>query len=174
MLQWKRIAELTVTKMLKRPGVQMIVPAMNAKAGATAGWVITGGTDMSHATLPASQTGSTLVVPISGLNVGDVVDSVAAVGQVESGGNNVTCVMSIRTLTAAAAAALTDAEIGTDNVGTLTADTLLTEANGNLKVGRLNKTMKANEQLYALFTATTGVATDIDLSHLVVTVTKMK
>jgi hypothetical protein len=182
MLGWKKVSELTVTKkirllagvVLERPGVQMIVPALNAKVGAAAGWVITAGTNISHATLPASQTSSTLVVPISGLNVGDKVTAVAAVGQVESAGNNVTCAMSVRKLSAAAAAALTDAEIGTDNVGTLTADTLLTDANGNLKVSGLSEVMGADEQLYALFTATTAASTDIDLSHLVVTVTKMK
>ena len=182
MLRWKRMSELTIDRALRllpgvtleRPGVKHIVPAMNAKVGATAGWVITAGTNISHATLPASQTGSTLVVPITGLNVGDVVTAVSAVGQVESAGGNVTCTMSVRKLSAAAVADLTDAEIGTDNVGTLTADTLLTDANGNLRASGLNETMGADEQLYALFTATTAAATDIDLSHLVVTVTKKR
>lgn len=158
--------------MSARDAVQKIVPALNAKVGATAGWVITAGTDKSLATLPASITAGTLVIPITGLDVGDIVTAVAAVGQVDSAGNNVTLVMSVRKITNDAAGGHTDAEIGTDNVGTLTADTLLTDANGNLKVSSLTETMAADEQLYVLLTGTTAGTTDIEISHLVVTVTK--
>jgi hypothetical protein len=74
--------------------VRRVIPVCgNAKAGATAGWVITAGTNICHATLPASQTSSTLVVPIP-CNIGDTITAVSATGQVESAGGNVTLVMS--------------------------------------------------------------------------------
>lgn len=152
-----------------RTGKQAVVPICgNAKVGATAGWVITGGTNICHATLPASQTSSTLVVPITGLNIGDTLTAVGATGQVESAGANVTLTMSIRKLTTAAADN-TDAEIGTDNVGTLVADTILSSA--NLGVTGLTEVLAEGETLYALFTGTTAASTDIDLTGLVVTIT---
>lgn len=149
---------------------QIIVPICgNAKVGATAGWVVTGGTDICHATLPASQTSSTLVVPVTGLHIGDTLTAVSVTGQVESAGNNVTLVMSLRKLTTAAGAN-TDAELGTDNVGTLTADTLISSA--NLEVGSQTEVLAEGETVYALLTGTTAASTDIDLTGLVVTVTR--
>lgn len=148
---------------------QMVVPICgNAKVGATAGWVVTAGTNICHATLPASQTSSTLVVPIP-CDIGDILTAVSATGQVESAGGNVTLVMSIRKLTTAAAANA-DAELGTDNVGTLAADTVLSSA--NLAVTGLSEVVAEGETLYALFTGTTAATTDIDLTGLVVTVTR--
>jgi hypothetical protein len=161
---------VTLTGAVTRAGRQMIVPIQgNSKVGATAGWVITAGTNKSHATLPASQTSSTLVVAIPGLEVGDTVTAVAAVGQVESAGGNVTLVMSVRKQVAAAADN-TDSELGTDNVGTLVADTLLSSA--NLGVTGLTEVLAADEIVYVLFTGTTAASTDIDLLSLVVTVTR--
>lgn len=148
-----------------RTRYEVIPVCGNAKVGATAGWVITGGTNIAHATLPASQTGSTLVVPIP-CQIGDILKAVSATGQVESAGNNVTLTMSIRKLTTAAADN-TDAELGTDNVGTLTADTILSSS--NLVVTGLSETVAEGETLYALFTGTTAASTDIDLTGLVVT-----
>lgn len=177
MFTWKKFSELTVTKGLRllagatfeRPGRQLVIPVLNAKVGATAGWVITAGTNISHATLPASQTSSTLVVPITGLEIGDKITAVAACGQVESAGNNVTLTMSVRKLTNAAADN-TDAQLDTDNVGTLTADTVLSAS--NLGVTGLTEVVGADESFYCLFTGTTAASTDIDLTHLLVTVTK--
>ncbi len=147
--------------------VQVVPICGNAKVGATAGWVITGGTNICHATLPASQTASTLVVPITGLAIGDQLIAVSATGQVESAGGNVTLTMSIRKLTNAAADN-TDAQLGTDDVGTLTADTILSSA--NLAVTGLTEVLAEGETLYALFTGTTAASTDIDLTGLLVTV----
>jgi hypothetical protein len=160
----------TFTSSIVRTGRQLVIPICgNAKVGATAGWVITAGTDMCHATLPASQTGSTLVVPIAGIEIGDTLTAVDVVGQVESAGNAVTLVLSVRKLTSAAAANV-DAELATDNVGSLVADTVLSSA--NLGVTGLTEVLAANESLYALLTGTTLGSTDIDLMSLVVTVTR--
>lgn len=149
---------------------RFIVPTCgNAKVGATAGWVITGGTNMSHATLPASQTSSTLVVPITDLQIGDTVTGVSITGQVESAGGNVTLTMDVRKLTNVAADN-TDASLGTGNVGTLVADTVLSSA--NLKVTGLTEIMAEGETLYVLLTGTTAASTDIDVTGMVVTVTR--
>lgn len=148
----------------------MCIPVLNGKVGATAGWLITATDDISHATLPASKTDSTLVVPISGLFVGDTVTAVAAGGQIESAGGEVTLVMSVRKLTNAAADN-TDAEIGADNVGTVIADTALSSSNLGATLAT-PEVLAAGESLYVLFTGTTAASTDIDLTHLLVTVTQ--
>lgn len=156
---------------LARTGRQLQIPICgNAKVGATAGWVITGGTNICHATLPASQTNSTLVIPISGLYIGDTVTGVSVQGQVESAGGNVTLTMDVRKVTNAAADN-TDASLGTDNVGTLTADTKITST--ELAVTGLTEVLAVDESLYVLLTGTTAASTDIDLTHLIVTVTEV-
>jgi hypothetical protein len=145
----------------------MCVPALNAKVGATAGWVITAGTNISHATLPASQTSSTLVIPITGLNIGDKLTAVSVNGQIESAGNNVTLTMDLRKLTNAAADN-TDASLGTDNVGTVTSDQIIQSL--GLAVTGLNDFVEEGESFYVLLTGTTAASTDIDVTHLCVSV----
>lgn len=150
-----------------------IVPiAGNAKVGATAGWVITGVDNVDHATLPASQTTATLVVGIPGLKVGDIVTAFGVYGQVESAGAEATLVASLRKTTGAAAD-ITDAEIGTDTTGALVADTELTSANLGQALATA-EVMAANEKIYLLLTGTTAAATDIDITHVTVTVTRVK
>lgn len=147
----------------------LVVPVTGqAKVGATAGWVITGGTDKNHATLPASQTASTLVIPFPPLPVGATVTAVGIGGQVESAGGNVTLTMSFRSQTNAAADN-TDAQIATDNVGTLTADTILSPA--NLGVSAQTAVVAVDAALYVLLTGTTAGSTDIDVTHMVITYT---
>lgn len=145
---------------------RVIIPTCgNAKVGATAGWVITGSTNRSHATLPASQTAATLVVPITGIPVGATITAVSCTGQVESAGNNVTLTMDVRKITSAAADNV-DASLGTDDVGTLTADTVLSSS--NLAVTGLAETLAEGECLYVLLTGTTAASTDIDLTGIIV------
>ena len=161
--------DLTVGGSVVRTARQAVLPICgNAKVGATAGWVVTGGTKICHATLPASQTNSTLVVPIDCLHIGDTITAVGVTGQVESAGNAVTLTMSVRKLTTAAGDNV-DAELGTDNVGSLTADTALSSA--NLGVSGLSEVIAEGETVYVLLTGTTLASTDIDLTGLVVTYT---
>jgi len=161
---------LTLEGSLLREGRKIVTPVCgNAKVGATAGWVITGGTDKSHATLPASQTSSTLVVPITGLEIGDTLTGVSVQGQIDSAGNNVTLVLSVRKLTTAVSG-VTDVQIGTDGVGTVTSDTLVSSS--LLTVQGLTEVLAEGETLYALLTGTTGGTTDIDLTGIIATVTR--
>lgn len=155
------------TQVLSRTGRELLTPAGDSVAGATAGWVVTGADD-GLARLPASQTSSTLVVPIKGLSVDDIVTGVRVIGQVESAGNNVTLVMSVRKATAVAGD-FTDAEIGTANVGTLTEDTLISGT--VLEVTGLTETLLETEYLYAVITGTTAASTDVAISSIVTTTT---
>lgn len=139
----------------------------NAKVGATAGWVITAGTNKLHATLPASQTGSTLVVPISGLNVGDTITAWALNGQVESAGGSVSLTADLRKQVNAAADN-TDSSVSSDTSGTLAADTILNSA--NVGATGLTEVVTVDGAYYLLVTATTAASTDIDLTHITLTV----
>lgn len=149
---------------------QIIIPICgNAKVGATAGWVITGADNICHATLPASQTTATLVVPISGINIGETLTGVSTQGQVESAGGAVTLTVSIRKLTTAAADNV-DTQLGTATTGSLVADTVISSA--NLNVTGLTEVLAEGETIYALYTGTTAAVTDIDLTGLIATVVR--
>jgi len=162
--------KLVIGGSFERTGRQVVVPICgNAKVGATAGWVITGSTDIAHATLPASQTASTLIVPITGLEIGDTLTGVSIMGQIESGGNTATLSLSVRKLTNVAAGN-TDAELDNDATGNISADTVISSA--NLAVTGLSETLAEGETVYALLTGTTAASTDIDLTGMLITVTR--
>lgn len=166
-LLWKRFTDLHIVRTLRRVQRKLVIPVCgNAKVGATAGWVVTGSTNKLHATLPASQTNATLVIPIEGLYIGDRIRRVELNGQVESAGGNVTCTMSVRKQTNAAADN-SDAEICTDDVGTLTADTLV---GSGLCAATCDEPVIEGVAYYVLLTATTAGSTDIDATHLTVTI----
>lgn len=137
-----------------------------AKAGATAGWVVAGATNLSEATLPASQTGSTLVVPIVGLRVGDIVTAFKVVAQIESAGGAVTLDADLRKLTNAAGDPV-DASVGAITQVAVTADTAVAAA----KTG-LSDIVGADERFYVLITATTAASTDIRFLNITVTTTQ--
>jgi len=133
------------------------VPAMIGKAGTTAGWVV-GTANLGEVALPASQTGSTLVIPVTDLNIGDVVESFKVIAQIESAGNTVTLDADLRKLTNAAADP-TDASIGAITQVSVTTDTAVASA----KTLAAAETIASGESLYLLLTATTAASTDIRL-----------
>lgn len=159
--------KVTMGGALVRTGRQIVIPALNSQVGATAGWAITG-VDDGIVRLPAAQTNATLVVPLTGLHIGDTLTSVSVVGQVESAGGNVTWVLSVRK-GVAAIADFTDEELGTGNVGTLSVDTLITSAGTPLEVTGLAEVLSEGEYLYALLTGTTAAVTDIAMANLLAT-----
>ena len=139
---------------------------LDAKAGTTAGWTVGAGDNLGNlATLPASQTASTLVVPITGLKVGDTITSFKVVGQIESAGNTATLDADLRKLTATAAGNA-DASVGAITQISVTADTKITTE----KTG-LTEVTAADESFYVLLTGTTAASTDVDLMSITVTVT---
>jgi hypothetical protein len=142
-----------------------------SKVGATAGWTVGGGAVNTGltATMAASQTAGTLVVPISGLKVGDTITSFHLIGQVESAGNNVTIDADLRKLTAAAAD-VADASVGAITQLVVAVDTILSATNTNK--ASLAEVVAADETFYVLVTATTTASTDIALQGVAVTVTE--
>ena len=143
---------------------------VGAKAGATAGWTVAAAANRGGVQLPASQTNATLVIPITGLKVGDQITGFSLVGQVESAGNTATITADLRKLTAAAAD-LSDASVGAMAApASLTADAILSSSNAS-KTG-LSETVGADESFYVLVTGTTAASTDVDLQGVLVSITR--
>lgn len=137
------------------------------KVGGTAGWVVNAANNLGTlATLPASQTGSTLVIPVDNVEIGDRITGFYPVGQVESGGNNVTLTFNLRKLTAAAAD-LVDASVATSGAVVVSADTELGRI-GAHAVDNLDVRVADKESYYFLVTGTTTASTDVALQGVMV------
>lgn len=143
---------------------------VGAKVGATAGWVLgDGAVDKGlMATLPASQTTATLVVPVPGLMVGDTITAFHAIGQIESAGGDVTLVINLRKHTAAAAD-VSDASVGTVTLAHTDNNDVVVDST-NTSVTGLTEIVAQNETFYFLITGTTDAATDIALQGVAVEV----
>jgi hypothetical protein len=150
-----------------RTGIEKQI-ATRAKVGGTAGWVLGAANDLPYvATMAASQTAGTLVIPIDGLKIGDTITGFRIVAQVESGGNAVTIDAVLRAVTNVAAEP-TDAAIGTGMTQvSVTTDTAVSAT----KTG-LTETVTSGKSYYLLITATTLGSTDIILQHPTITVTE--
>lgn len=147
-------------------GRQLWVPAALGIIGGTAGWA--NGGDGNLATVPASQTAATFTIPLIGLEIGDILNSVSVVGQVESAGNNAALTLSVRKQTLAAAD-FADSQIATATTGNLTADTALSPDDTALTATLgTAETLAIGEHLYALLTATTAASTDLAVAGLIV------
>lgn len=133
------------------------IPAMLATAGTTAGWVV-GTANLGEVTLPASQTASTLVLPVPSLELGDTIVSYKVIAQIESAGGAVTLDADLRQLTNAAADP-SDASLGTITQVAVTADTAVASSK-TLATPELVVTGESN---YVLFAGTTAGSTDIRL-----------
>lgn len=132
-----------------------------AKAGATSGWVVADSTTTFHTfTLPQSQSGSTLILPLNGLRAGDQILGFNLLGQIDSAGNSVTLDAELRKVTADAAGPINGSIASMDQL-VVTADTALTLA--NTLTTNFSATVAQNESYYLKLTATTGGTTDIDL-----------
>lgn len=140
------------------------------KAGTTAGWVVAAADNLGKmATLPASQTGSTLVVPVTGLKVGDIITGFYITGSIQSAGNTATLTADLRKLTAAAAGA-TDSSVGSLAAPvSVTANTILSSSNAG-KTG-LAHTVAAGESFYVLITSTTAASTTEEVQAVSIIVT---
>lgn len=154
-----------ITELVPKAASRLIVPAASGKVGTTAGWVVAAASNISLATVPASQTASTLVVPVQGLKVGDRITGFYGVGQIESGGNAVTLDIALRKMTAAAAD-VSDAAVAAITQLSVTADTIVSAS--NTRASDLAEVVGADESFYFLVTATTLGATDIALQALAV------
>lgn len=155
---------------LTRPAQKRLITD-GAKIGATAGWAVAAADNKnSLARCPASQTASTIVVPLSYLKVGDIITAFHLAGQIESAGNTVTLDAELRKQTVAAGD-LVDASVASMTQVSVTADTALSSSNTAKTLGTA-ETVGADESFYLLITATTAASTDIDLSAVAVTLTE--
>ncbi len=141
------------------------------KVGTTSGWVVAAANNLGKiATIPASQTSSTLVLPLSGFKVGDIITAFSLVGSIQSAGNAGTITADLRSLTAAAAGA-TDASVGSMSAPlSVVTNTIVSAANA-AKTG-LTHTVAAGESFYLLITSTTGSSVTEELQGALVTVTE--
>lgn len=141
--------------------------AFNAEAGATAGWTPPTALNKALLVCPASQTAATAVVPVSGLQVGDIITAFKITGQVESAGGTATVDADLRKLTPAAAGTA-DASIGAITQISKTADYAIADS----KTLAAAETVASGEAFYVLLTATTAASTDIEISTIELTVTR--
>ena len=132
-------------------------PANSGKVGATAGFAFAN--NQGTATVPQSQSGSTLTIPLI-ISKGDNIIEFRIRGQIESGGGTVTVDADLR-VTTGGVADLTDASIGSINQISVTADTLL---NGN-KTG-MSHTIITGNSYYVLVTVTTAGTTDVNVQGI--------
>lgn len=164
-----KVVEDSVSTLVRTSQKRMIPADGIAKVGATAGFVVNSAANSPMVTLAASQTGSTVVVPLHHLKAGDVITAFHLVGQIESAGGIATVDAALRSFTAAAADSV-DAAISSMTQLSATADTAMTSA--NTSKSSLSTTVAADAIYYILITATTAALTDIQLLGVAVTVTE--
>lgn len=128
------------------------------RVGAGAGWTIASNT--GAALLPAGVSAGTLVVPVTGLKLGDIVTGFKVNAQIESAGNTATLDADLRKLTNVAADP-TDASVGAITQVSVIADTAVAAE----KTG-LSETLQTGEALYILITGTTAASTDVQLLNV--------
>lgn len=145
-----------------------------AKQGATGTVTVAAGADSSLVTVGASQTAATCVVPLDGLNIGDVIHGFALRGQVESGGNTVTVDAALYKQTVAAA----DMSVGAVAGGSMTqvsvsADAKLDDTNTRTVIAATHRvTVAENATYFLLITVTTGASCDVALAGLVLDIAR--
>lgn len=139
-----------------------------AKVGGTSGWVVGAANDLGTiATMAASQSAGTLVVPVTGLlHVGDTITGFGVYSSINSAGGTVTLDAALRKLVVAAGATATDSSIASMTQVSVTSAT----ASSATKTG-LSETVVAGTQYYLLLTGTTAGSTTIELDGLEITVT---
>jgi hypothetical protein len=150
-----------VGKLIPVPNKKMIISAAGqGKAGTTAGFVVAAGDNLALVTCPASQTASTLVIPVPYLNKDQAIKGFHLIGQVESAGNTATVDCALRKMTSAAAD-VSDAAVASMTQVSCTADTIL--GFKNTLVDGLNEIVDGDETFYFLITVTTAASTDVAL-----------
>ncbi len=146
----------------------------DAKVGAASGWTVRAGADSFMATCAASQTNATLIVPLTGLEVGDRIVGFHMNGQIESGGNAVNFNIKLASSIPVAAGSTHSAVTGTTgNTITKAADTALNEDNTKFNLPESAQiVVESGKAYFAIVTATTLGSTDIEFLALVLHIKK--
>lgn len=148
----------------------------DAKIGSAAGWTVRAAADSFMATCAASTTAGMLVVPLTGLNVGDRIDGYNLVGQIESAGGAVTLDAALYESIAVAAGSTHTAVTGTSMTQiTASADKAVTAANSTKTFDESKRVTVAEGKAYFLrLNATTAGSTDIEFLAAVLHVTPVR
>lgn len=167
--------DMTVTGNLTPGGVvrtaQKSVHGKWAKIGATAGWAVAAADDLPYlGTCPASQTASTLVVPLTDLKVGSTITAFHLVGSLTSAGNAISMDAALRKCTVASNGTITDASIGAMTQLSVTA-TVGMQVDNTAKTG-LSEVVGASASYYMLLTCTSAASTSAILQAIDLTVTE--
>lgn len=171
---FKKVATAGISAKTRFYNASQGVQRMNTwmRVGATSGWVLTA-IDNSKATLAASQTSSTLVIPITGLKVGDVITAFALLGMINTNntGNQVTINSALHSVQAVAGSS-TDTAIANATTSSVTnANTVFNGTSAGVKSG-LSITVAADTTYYILVTGTTAAAVTAAIHGALVTVTE--
>lgn len=153
-----------------RTGQQYVQTIGYCKVGATAGWLVPAAADAAHvAALPASQTNSTLIIPINiPLKVGWTITAWTINGQIQSGGN--TAVLNAKLYEhVEATAGFSNAAIGS-GMTTLTKTGQYKVVDGEAS---LTEVVALGDSYYLLVTGTTAATTDIEICGITVTVSEL-
>lgn len=136
-----------------------------AKAGTTSGWTVNAGNNLGTiATVAASQTSSTLVIPLgTNLHVGDTITGYKLFSSIQSAGNTVTLDAALRTVTIAAGATGTDAAVTS---GAITQVSVTAATASTATVTGLSTVVAEGVGYYILATCTTGASTSLELSQV--------
>lgn len=145
--------------------------AGRCKVGTTAGWVVNAANNTGTiATVAASQTSSTLVMPIDGLQIGGTITGYKVAASINSAGGAVTLDCALRTLTIAAGATATDAAVAS---GSITQIAVSAATAATATVTGLATVVTSGVSYYLLLTATTAASTTIELDQLEITFTSI-
>lgn len=139
-----------------------------AKIGSAAGFTVGAASDIFAATCSASQTAAKLVIPIGALKVGSTITAFGLLGQIESGGNNVTVDADLRVSTGAASD-FADASVSTMTQVSVNADSLIDSSDD--KTG-LSETTAQDDMYYIVVTVTTNASCDVDIRGVTLVVTE--
>lgn len=140
---------------------------MDGKVGAGAGWTVRAAANSWLATVAASQTAGTLVIPLHGLKPGDRIRGYHLLGQIESAGNAVTLDAQLYRSTVAAADVSTAAVGGTSMTQlSKSADSKINRENTKKEFNPI--TVGSDETYFLLLTCTTLGSTDLALMGAVV------
>jgi hypothetical protein len=141
------------------------------RVGATAGWVLTG-IDNSKATIAASQTNSTVVIPVTGLKVGDIITGYSLLGMINAGatGNSTTINSALHSVQAVAGSATDTAITNATTSKISTVNAVLNSTVGG--VTGLSVTVAGDTTYYILVTGTTAAGVTASIHGALVTVTE--
>lgn len=147
------------------------VIASGGKVGATSGWSLSGSDIGSIGNLPSDHTGSTLVIPLSGLRIGDVVSGFYLIGQMSSDAGTGTIDATLKL-----ASMLSD-EVTTSSLGSMTqlttnaTDIKLSSSNASKSLSA-NHTLATDEELFLIVTGTTQSNNQINLEGIGLNITE--